>query len=244
MPPISMFKDRQRPAEMEFGACKVCNEGTKGSDITAALFARFHHDMQDWPQKEMTGLVSALEAYAPGVREELSHPDKQKLEWARDAKTGLFRKVVLLHADGPLVSANLGVFGAKMCMALFRRHVGVALPLDGAIWCQFALNGGMTQEFLDERVKILPLQDTLQQGTKHVGDQFAYRYNCDGRTVLAAVVQFHKSLWLTAMAASDKRIIELFEKPMFRNLPGSVMARPGDLLGMVPQTFPVLKAQT
>jgi hypothetical protein len=118
-------------------------------------------------------------------------------------------------------------------MALYRQHVGVALPLEGAIWCQFALNGGMTQEHLNARVKILPLQETLRQGRKNVGDQFVYRYNY-GRTTIAAVVQFHLGLWFTIFASSDQRIIELFNKPEFMQLPASVMVMPGNLLSLLP----------
>jgi hypothetical protein len=114
-------------------------------------------------------------------------------------------------------------------MALYREHVGDALPLDGAVWCQFSLNSGMTQEDLDARVKILPTQGTLRQGSKNVDGQFLYRYNCDERTALAAVVQFHRGLWFTIFASSDQRIIELFKKPEFLQLPASVMVRPGDL---------------
>jgi len=66
-------------------------------------------------------------------------------------------------------------------MALYREYVGDALPLDGAVWCQFSLNSGMTQEDLDARVKILPIQGTLLQGSKNVDGQFLYRYNCDER---------------------------------------------------------------
>ena len=119
-------------------------------------------------------------------------------------------------------------------MALYREHVRVALPLDGAAWCQFALNGGVTQEDLNARVKILPLWETLRQGQKNVGDQFVYRYNCDERTVIAAVVQFHRSLWFTIFASSDKKIIELFKKPEFLQLPASVMVKPGQLLELLP----------
>jgi hypothetical protein len=84
------------------------------------------------------------------------------------------------------------VFGAKLAMALYREHVGTALPLDGAVWCQFALNAGMTQGHVEARLKILPLQETLKQGSKKVDDQFVY--NCDGRSTLGAVTQFHRGL--------------------------------------------------
>jgi hypothetical protein len=117
-------------------------------------------------------------------------------------------------------------------MALYREHVGVALPLDGAVWCQFVLNAGMTQEHLNARVQTLPLLETLKQGRKNVGDQFVYRYNCDGRSVIAAVAQFHRGLWFQMFASSDQRIIELLKKPEFLQVPASALVRPGELLSL------------
>jgi hypothetical protein len=236
MPPICMFRDRQRPGAMEYPACEACNKGTRGSDAVAALIARMHPDNgeESWQAEEMRKLISAIDNYAPGVREEIRLRSKFNLEWMRRPGSGLLQRVARVHADGPLVKAHLGIFGAKLAMALYREHVGVALPLDGAVWCQFALNAGMTQENLNARVKILPLHESLRQGKKNVVDQFSYRYNCDERTVIAAVVQFHRGLWFTIFASSDKRIIELFHKPEFLQLPASVMVRPGNLLGPLP----------
>jgi hypothetical protein len=102
--------------------------------------------------------------------------------------SGLLQKVVRVHAEGPLLKAHLGAYGAKLAMALYREHVETPLPLDGAIWCQFALNAGMTQEHLNDRTAILPMYSTLRQGKKNVIDQFGYRYNSDERTVVAAGV--------------------------------------------------------
>jgi hypothetical protein len=164
----------------------------------------------------------------------MSLPGKFRHEWMRRSNSGVRQKVVRVHADGPRIKAYLSAFGAKMAMASYREHIGIALPLDGAIWCQFALNGGVTQEDLDARVKVLPIHETLQQGRKHVGDQFIYRYNCDERSVIAAVLQFHRGLWFTAFASSDQGIIELFRKPEFLQLPASAMIRPGNLLSLLP----------
>jgi hypothetical protein len=231
MPPRGMFRERQRPSGMEYAACDACNEATRGSDAVAALMARIHPQNRDgsWQAQEMRRLVSAIEAYAPGVREEMSLPSKVTHGWTSPSGSGLLQRVVGVHADGPCVKAHLCAFGAKLAMALFREHVGIALPLSGAVWCQFALNAGMTQEQLNARIQILPIRETLRQGQKNVGDQFVYRYNCDERSVLAAVAQFHRGLWFTIFASSDERIIALFTKPEFSQLPASVMIKPGGL---------------
>lgn len=168
----------------------------------------------------------------PVFGEELSLPSKINPEWVHRPSSGLLQRVVRVQADGPLIKTHLSIFGAKLAMALYREHNGVALPLDGAVWCQFALNAGMTQENLNERLKILPLYETLQQGRKDVDGQFAYRYNYDGRSVIAAVVKFHRGLWFTIVASSDRRIIELFSTPKL-HLPASIMVSPGNLLDLL-----------
>jgi hypothetical protein len=176
MPPRGMFRGRQRPGGMEYAACDACNEGTRGADAVAAVMARIHPEnkLGSWQAEEMRKLMSALDAYAPGVREELSLPSKAKYGWISRPGSGLLQRAVGIHADGPRVKAHLGAFGAKLAMALFREHVGVALPYPVPLG---ALNSGMPQEQLNARVRILPIHETLRQGRKNVGDQFVYRYN-------------------------------------------------------------------
>ena len=221
---------------MEFGACAACNNGTRGADVVAAVIARLHpeHGEGSWQNSEIRKLIPALDAYAPGVRDEMNRPGKHGLGWVTRKGSGLLQPVVRVHADGPRLKAHLTIFGAKLAMALYREHVGAPLALDGAIWCQFQLNAGLTQENLDARVALLPGYETLRQGTKNVDDQFRYRFNTDERTVVAAVAQFHRGLWFTVFASTDPRIIELFAKPEFLVLPASAMLRPGELLSLVP----------
>jgi hypothetical protein len=232
MPSIGMFRGRKRPSGMEFGVCTACNKGTRGADAVAAAIARLHPDagLDSCLLSEMRGLMAAVGKYAPGVREELGRAVKSRPEWLRRPMSGLLQRVARLDADGPKVKAHLGVYGAKLAMALYREHVGKALPLDGAVWCQFSLSGGVTQKILDERVKILSLYETLSQGSWSVGDQFACRYNTNGRTVVAALAQFHRGLWYTLFASCDQQIIEVFHTPELVGLPASVLIKPGGLL--------------
>ncbi len=235
MPPRGMLRAKIRPSGMEYAACNTCNAGTRGADAVAAVMARIHpdNDENSWQAKEIRKLMSALDAFAPGVREELTQSSGARSEWLQRAGSRLLHRVVRVNGDGPKIKAYLGVYGAKLAMALYREHVGIALPLYGAVWCQFALNSGMPQEHLDERVKIMPLQGTLRQGQKNVADQFIYRYNTDRRTVVAALVQFHRSLWFTLFASCDPRIIEMFNNPQFSGLPASALVNPGELLQLL-----------
>jgi hypothetical protein len=235
MPPRVMFQGKDRPGAMEFGSCKACNNGTGGADVVAAVISRLHpdHGEGSWQDKEIRKLIRPLDKFAPGVREEISS-GKHERGWIRRGGFGLMQPAVLVHADGPRLKAYLTIFAAKFAMALYREHVGVALGLDGAVWCQFQLNAGLTQEDVDARVAILPGYETLRQGRKKVGDQFLYRFNTDERSVVAAVAQFHRGLWLTVFASIDPRIIGLFDKPEFLTPTASAIVRPGELLNLVP----------
>jgi hypothetical protein len=59
MPPRGMFRGRQRPGAMEFGACEACNNGTRGADAVAAVFSRLHPDqgVGTWQQAEIKNLI-------------------------------------------------------------------------------------------------------------------------------------------------------------------------------------------
>jgi hypothetical protein len=221
---------------MEFGACSACNEGTRGADVTAAVIARLHpeHGEESWQNEEIKSLIRPLDAYAPGVREEMSRPGTREERWIPRPNSGLMHRAIYIHVQGPRLKGYLQTFSAKLAMALFREHTGSALALDGAAWCQFHLNAGITQEYLDSLVIKMPGFETLRQGRKHVSDQFRYRYNTDERTIVAALAQFHRGLWITAFASTDPRIIDLLVKPEFLALPRSALVRPGELLGLLP----------
>jgi hypothetical protein len=59
MPPVGMFRGKQRPGAMEFPSCKMCNEGTRGADAVAQFMARLHPDdrADDWHATEAMKLI-------------------------------------------------------------------------------------------------------------------------------------------------------------------------------------------
>jgi hypothetical protein len=68
-------------------------------------------------------------------------------------------------------------------MALYGEHVGHALPLTGGAHTNWYLNAGLAQRTAEGILMTLPLGGTLRQGSFQVPEQFAYRYNCDGRSL-------------------------------------------------------------
>ena len=126
----------------------ACNEGTGGADGLAAFISRLHPDHGGrgaGRTKEIRKLIWPLDKFAPGVREEM-RSGKHERGLIRRGDFGLMQSAVWVHADAPRLKAYLTIFAAKFAMALYRQHVGVALGLDGAVWCEFQLNVGLTQE--------------------------------------------------------------------------------------------------
>ena len=57
---------------------------------------------------------------------------------------------------------------AKLAMALYREHVGHALPLTGGVHTNWYLNAGLAQRTAEGILKTLPLGGTLRQGSFQV----------------------------------------------------------------------------
>jgi hypothetical protein len=145
---------------------------------------------------------------------------------------------VVITADRPLLKAYLTVFGAKLAMALYREHIGLALPLTGGVQTTFFLNAGLVQRTADTILRIIPLFGTLKQRRFRVPDQFAYRYNTDGKSVFAALIRFHKGLHLLVWVTSKPDFYRFRENPLFTEpyiKPGGIREiMPTDILPPAP----------
>lgn len=235
MPPISMFRDRQRLKGMEYATCQPCNNGTKGADVTAAFMARVGQETPEdsWEVRENRKYLSGIIQSAPGVVEELFDQRKAEHVYIR-GPGGILVPKIRARANGPMLKGYMDVFAAKLAMALYREHIGVALPLEGRIETIVFFNAGLAQQTAETMLAILPVGATLTMGQRHVTDQFAYRYNTDDKEIVAALVGFHSNLHILVMASSNP-IYEGLDTPVFAN-----KCRPGQLLTMIPRKKPVV----
>ncbi|WP_342363323.1 hypothetical protein [Terrarubrum flagellatum] len=123
-------------------------------------------------------------------------------EWRRD-RSGVNLPFLGVQASGKNTRSLLDRFAAKMSFALYREHVGQALPKHGRAWSTWFLNAGLANQTLQSMLAIMPGGRTLEQGKFHVDEQFAYRYNSDERTIVAALSRFHKGLYIFSLATSE-----------------------------------------
>lgn len=226
MPPIWAFAGRHRPKGMEYATCETCNRETRDCDLATGWIARirpFHGDLEDPLFKEARDRLPSLEQLVPGLRAEIfDGPVAQEGHLYREGKR---YDVVRAEVDGPIIARVLTTFGAKLGMALYREHVGLALPLAGAVFVQPILNGGLSQQAAEETLRILPGTATLSQGKKSVSDQFAYAFNTDNRSIVMALASFQQNLHFLLIATSEPEHYAPTVEQMFvcRIAPGELL---------------------
>jgi hypothetical protein len=231
MPAIGMFSGRQRLKGLEFPCCDACNQGTRAADLVASYLARLPRSGGQSLVQEARALHPMLRLRAPGFLEELNRGEKQQLVLNK-TRGGVARFEVAVQVDGPLATAYLRTYGAKLGMALFYEHVGQPLPEGGAVHVQPYLNAGLAEAAAHAMLSILPAGRTLRQGRLDQTRQFAYRYNSDEKSVVAALVGFHSNLHFFLLATTDMKLIgaipaQMRQEPVFA----------GRLLGAMPPTL-------
>ncbi len=235
MPPLSVFKGRQRPSGLEFASCEACNNGTRAADTAVAFLSRidrFGDDPTTWKVQEALKHLRSMGTLAPGFTNELFDNEKDAL---LRTPAGILVPVAEIHT-GPICQSLLHVFGAKLGMALYREHTGIALPLEGGVHVMWFLNNGLAQETADGMLRILPVHSTLRQGLKkNASGQFDYRFNSDDKSIVAALSHFHSNIhfFTIAMAEPSK-----FGFP--RTMPFSAFVKPGELVKFMPKPAPAI----
>src|SRR4029078_6458331 len=81
----------------------------------------------------------------------------------------------LLRADGPLLTKQMLVFGAKLGFAIHFQHFGKPVPPEGAVQPMWFSNlQAMRGELPHELIRALPPPQSLKQGMNDASDQFRY----------------------------------------------------------------------
>jgi hypothetical protein len=205
MPPKAMFKNPSRLSGMEFGCCEKCNTGTKSSDAIASFIAHISPTdsfENQWQLPVMKQLLSTANQLEPGFEEEFFNRRKTEYTYRKN-EFGFLMPVVKIDADGPILKRNMTVFSAKMGMALYREHVGKPMAENSGIFVKWFLNAGLNEAEAHGFLSFLPAVGEIKQGKQRSIKQFGYRYNCDDRSLIMAMIGFHSNLHILVAATSD-----------------------------------------
>jgi len=205
MPPVVMFRGRQRPKGLEFPSCKGCNNGTGDSDLVASLVGRLLPDgTTNLEAQEFKSLLIAVGNNVPGLIEEMEiDPARQKL--ARK-NYPIPEGGGVLRADGPILTKHMRVFGAKLGFALHFESTRSAVPPSGGVQSMWFSNAQAATRQIPERLfEMLPSPRTLEQGVREVSDQFQYAWALTPeREHSLFYASFRQSFAIAAVTAIDR----------------------------------------
>lgn len=133
MPPRMLFRLSQRPKGLEFPSCGPCNQGTSRLDVVAAFMARTFPgiataaDSDEWER-----VMREAQRVAPDLlREMWMSPQEMRHMMANE---GIFdQELAAFRADGPILSAHMQAFGAKIGFALHYEATGSFVPSEGRV---------------------------------------------------------------------------------------------------------------
>ena len=205
MPPIMMFENRQRPKGLEFPACGPCNNSTGHSDLVAALLARVLPEAaSDLQQRDLKKLLAAVSNNIPQVLIEMN---------IGRAGEKLARKHHNIPQDmhpfrvGPLLTAHLETFAAKLGFALHCELRGMPIPSSGGVKPMWFSNLQMLNGEIPEILfQMLPSPSTLRQGAKSAGTQFLYSYAEGESDHMLYFASFNQSFAVGGITALDRSI--------------------------------------
>jgi hypothetical protein len=131
-PPRVMFRGKQRPNELIFPSCQSCNSGTARSDLVASLLGRTYPNADAIDEADLKKVLAAVKNNVPGLLEEMRVSDAKQIRGRRQMP-GMPADGWLLRADGPILTAHMTAFGAKLGLALHFEAHERAVPNSGGV---------------------------------------------------------------------------------------------------------------
>jgi hypothetical protein len=198
-----MFRGKQRPKGLEFGCCETCNMRTRNADLAASFVSRVTITPSGTNEfNEVKGLYALIKGRIPELYSQFSRSQTKIIKAAIPGPYVGFTELVEINLGTPVISRHLTAFAAKLGMALYAEHTGEALPEGGAVTSYWMSTYGVNRERIIETLEMLPMYETLKQGKNVANDQFQYRFNTDEKTIVAALSDFHNSLYILTIASA------------------------------------------
>lgn len=153
MPPRAMFRMNQRPKGLEFPSCAKCNKGTSRLDVVATFMARtFPGIGNEADAAEWDTVMKEVKRVAPGLLEEMWVP-RQKMEAMLQSERIEDPRLAAFKADGPILSAHMQAFAAKVGFALHYEATGKIVPEHGRVQVRWFTSGEIAGDQLPESLR-------------------------------------------------------------------------------------------
>ena len=175
MPPRSMFRMQQRPKGLEFPSCAACNQGTSRLDVVATFMARTYPGIDNEADSaEWDKVLKEVTRVAPKIVKEMwmPEPEMRTLMQAHDIYG---EKLAAFRADGPVLSAHMQAYAAKIGFALHYEYHQVSVPESGRVQVRWFTSHEVVSGHLpDSLTQNIGPVDYLRQGK--ITSEFTFEY--------------------------------------------------------------------
>ena len=232
MPPRLMFRTTQRPKGLEFPSCSACNRRTSRLDVVAAYMTRtFPGIANQVDEAEWGRLMGEVERVAPGLLREMYIP--AYLQGPLLAEYGIPDPgaSAVLRANGPLVSAHMQAFAAKVGFALHFEFTGTVVPIGGRVQVRWFTS----EEMLNSRVpqslySSVGKPRIMRQGRITSADLFEYGYGIyeQRADIKLFFARLRQSIEIAAFVVEDPTKLPFPEGVLATFAPGDLQGVPVD----------------
>jgi len=216
------FRNRQWPEGYEFPACANCNRATGYEEKVISFLARLNTNDHKLDEKDLVKLGKDIAIHDPSfmnaIRMASANEIRNYLRQSRANKPiGVTLSDIPLIKVGPVVDQAVRRYGCKLMLALWYKHTGTILSHTGGVRITWMTNASemLGDGTLENTLAALPGQPKMVRNSKHLGDQFIYRYGVseDGKGA-GFLVWFRQSFGILGLVAEDKNLF----KPDVQNL--------------------------
>lgn len=209
-PSRAIFDDRQWPEGFAFPACSSCNRLSSRPEVIISFLSRVHAKEENEKHALATEKsLMAIDDKYPGLIKEMKLSSRQLREAAK--KYGLkktdgtsYSEMPLLSLDSPIIDEAVTIFGVKLMLALYYRHLGVPLPATGGIALKWYTNLQIFNEEIPEQVmSSLNGFSVTKRCNTNLQDQFFYKYGISENHGAGFITVFRMSFAIVGIVKKD-----------------------------------------
>jgi hypothetical protein len=218
IPSRTFFFGRHWPEGFDFPSCVRCNRITRHDEQIVAMLSRCYPEAKT--QQEVDELLKAIHAVArnyPDVIEEMKPTVRQlrnadkKYSLKQDGQS--YADIPAVSVSGPLVNSAIENFSRKLFCALFYKHTGSILGVEGGIAVKWFSNVQVEHDEIPRNLStILNGYPKVERSKMNLDEQFFYRYAIpDSKEIAAFLAVFRRSF---AIVGYVNRNAKNFGSPM------------------------------
>jgi hypothetical protein len=217
-PSRAIFDDRQWPEGFVFPACSSCNRISRHPESIISFLSRLHtHKEDENHKKSIERCLKSIARNYSGLLEEMKPSTRQARKAVRHynldkPENTLYSDLPLLSFGSPRIDEAITIFGVKLILALYYKHLGRILPETGGIALKWYTNLQVVDGEIPEEVENSLLGYSLiRRCNTNLEDQFFYKFGKTEEHSAVFVTVFRMSFAIVGIVKNNAEELKIVE---------------------------------